>query len=99
MLTENQGSFLGKPIQSGHQSHYVLTDHNGYPITEPQVGNEFTEVVIPQEAQVISIYLVYVTIWNPRTTTITMIAKITSTMNVTMQKRTTTQETNFNLKS
>lgn len=48
------------PIESGYQAHYVLVDENGMPITEADSGSEFSEVVIPQEAQIISTYLVYV---------------------------------------
>jgi len=59
-------SFLGKPMKSGYQCHYVITSRNGYPAT---VGAEKTnelydELVITQESQILPIYLVQLDISN-----------------------------------
>lgn len=57
-LIKNQVSFLSKPIESGYQSHYVVTGKDGFPIKKATSDEEeYTEVVVPQEAQIISLYL------------------------------------------
>jgi len=64
-VTENPSdtdSFLGKPMKSGYQSHFVITSKKGLPIGETErerSGNEFfDELVIIQESQILPIYLV-----------------------------------------
>jgi hypothetical protein len=53
------GNFLGKPIMSGYQSHYVLTKKDsGLPVTEMHTSNEYDELIASQEAQVVTIYMV-----------------------------------------
>jgi len=52
-----EGSLLGQPIMSGYQSHYVVTKKDGTPITDTH-GTEYNELVVSQESQVVSIYLV-----------------------------------------
>jgi hypothetical protein len=64
-VTENPSdtdSFLGKPMKSGYQSHFVITSKKGLPIganEKERSGNEFyDELVIIQESQILPIYLV-----------------------------------------
>jgi hypothetical protein len=52
---------LGQPIKSGYQSHFVVTNKEGGPITKLNKFSEFNELVVAQEAQAVPIYLVYVT--------------------------------------
>lgn len=56
----DRSGFLGKPTVSGYQSHFVLTKSDGTPITREHTQDEFNEIVLGQEAQVVPIYLVSV---------------------------------------
>ena len=57
----SKDNFVGQPTVSGYQSHFVLTNNTGYPITKQfDMDNEFNELVVAQEAQVVSIYIVRV---------------------------------------
>jgi len=49
-------SLVGLPIKSGYQSNYVLTSKGGKIATDVS-GDVFDEIVIPQESQVIPIFL------------------------------------------
>jgi len=57
---KEQKNFLGAPINSGHQSHYVLTQINGLPITKGYNSSQYDEIVIPKESQICPIFLVIV---------------------------------------
>jgi hypothetical protein len=51
-------SFLGRPIKSGYQSNYVLTNREGNPCTKHvQDGKFYDELVLEQESQVVPIYI------------------------------------------
>eukprot|EP01125_Pyxidicula_operculata_P020486 TRINITY_DN7584_c0_g1_i1.p1 TRINITY_DN7584_c0_g1~~TRINITY_DN7584_c0_g1_i1.p1 ORF type:complete len:1741 (-),score=240.11 TRINITY_DN7584_c0_g1_i1:66-5117(-) len=51
-------SLLGKPIKPGYQSHYVLTNRSGSPCTqEKESGKFYDELVIPQESQIVPVFL------------------------------------------
>jgi len=50
-------SLLGKALQSGYQSHYVLTQRNGL-ISAPDGKEVYDELVLNQEAQVVPAYLI-----------------------------------------
>jgi len=64
-VTENpsdEDSFLGKPMKSGYQSHFVITSKKGLPTGETakeRADTEFfDELVIIQESQILPVYLV-----------------------------------------
>lgn len=49
----SKGSHMGKPLQSGCQSHYVLTKKDGTPVTKKmRIGMFYDELVLSQESQV-----------------------------------------------
>lgn len=52
--TNSQETLFGKPLQSGYQSHYVLTNAKGEVHTRESLKNEqiFDEIVCSQESQV-----------------------------------------------
>lgn len=52
-------SFLGSPLRSGYQSHYVLTEISGTPVTkiDPHRKYRYDEIVVVQEAQVRSPFI------------------------------------------
>lgn len=56
--TASVNNMVGKPINSGYQSHFVLTREDGQPISSAHSNHEYNELVVAQEAQVVSIYLV-----------------------------------------
>lgn len=49
-----KNSLLGSPLKSGYQSHYVLTEISGTPVTriDPSKNHHYDEIVVIQEAQV-----------------------------------------------
>lgn len=51
-------SFLGKPMKSGYQSHFIVTGKNGLPIEDYSRTSVYDELVITQESQILPIYLV-----------------------------------------
>lgn len=53
-------SFVGVPTMSGYQSHFVVTNDQGYPIKKKNGKIEYNELVVSQESQVVAIYLVRV---------------------------------------
>jgi len=57
---DSPNTFLGKPIKSGYQSHFVLTDSQGKPVLTDQlgVGLEYNEFVVAQESQVVAVYMI-----------------------------------------
>jgi len=57
---KEEKNFLGAPIESGHQSHYILTNINGQPITKGDKYSLYDEIVIPKESQVCPIFMVSV---------------------------------------
>jgi len=52
-------SFMGQPLKSGYQSHYILTKPDGEPISK-ETSKHYDELVIAQESQVMPIYVVEV---------------------------------------
>jgi len=52
-------SLAGTALQSGAQSHYVVTSIKGFPVTKP-CSSHFDELVITQEAQVVPAFIVTV---------------------------------------
>ena len=52
-------SLLGKPVKSGYQSNYVLTNKDGEILPNPEKTGQtgFDEIVISQESQVVPIYI------------------------------------------
>lgn len=57
---KEKDTFMGSPIKSGYQSHYVLTQVDGHPIpTVPTADIPcYDEVVLAQESQVVPVYVV-----------------------------------------
>jgi len=56
---EEARSFMGQPLRSGYQSHFVLTKKDGAPATEKtQPTDRYDELVIGQESQVMPIFVV-----------------------------------------
>jgi len=53
---KGKGSLLGKPLLPGYNSHYVLTNKNGFVCTDFRV-QYFTEIVVEQESQIIPAYI------------------------------------------
>jgi hypothetical protein len=61
-IIEHRGavkSFLGVPIDSGYQSHYVLTNRDGNPLTK-KTDRYYDEIVLSNEVQVVPVFLLYV---------------------------------------
>lgn len=59
-----EGSFLGKPIASGCQSHYVCTNKAGH--VQTNLSDEtYDEIVIGQESQILPSYVLTVDL-NPK---------------------------------
>eukprot|EP01127_Copromyxa_protea_P015388 TRINITY_DN4423_c0_g1_i2.p1 TRINITY_DN4423_c0_g1~~TRINITY_DN4423_c0_g1_i2.p1 ORF type:complete len:1454 (+),score=193.03 TRINITY_DN4423_c0_g1_i2:579-4364(+) len=52
-----KGSKVGTAIVSGYNSHYVKTLASGYPPPAPQENGLFDEIVVPQEAQIMPVFL------------------------------------------
>jgi len=52
-------SFLGIPIDSGYQSHYVLTNKDGNPI-EKKKDRHYDEFVLASDPQVVPVFLIYI---------------------------------------
>jgi len=52
-------NFLGVPIDSGYQSHYVLTTRDGNPLTKKK-DRYYDEFVLASDPQVVPIFLIYV---------------------------------------
>jgi len=50
-------SFYGAPICKGYQSHYVLTNKDGYP-WKNEKEKQFDELVLPMEEQILPMFLV-----------------------------------------
>jgi hypothetical protein len=56
---EDPKSLRGLPIKSGYQSNYVLTSKRGNVLNQSDKTEEiYNEIVIPQESQVIPVYLI-----------------------------------------
>jgi len=55
---KEEKNFLGAQIQSGYNSHYILTKITGLPITKEDKASPFDEIVIPKESQVCPIFMV-----------------------------------------
>jgi hypothetical protein len=55
---QHYNNLVGKPLISGYQSHFVLTNSEGYPIKTKNNSEEYNEFVVSQEAQVVPIYIV-----------------------------------------
>jgi len=51
-------SHKGKPLQSGYQSHYVVTRRNGHPVENENENEFYDEIVVVQESQIVPIFLV-----------------------------------------
>jgi len=51
-------SFLGLPIDTGYQSHYVITNRKGNPVTKKKTKDIFDEIVLAVDAQVIPVFLI-----------------------------------------
>jgi len=56
---EEKICFLGVPIDSGYQSHYVLTYRDGSPITKMK-EKSYNEVVLASDPQVVPVFLMIV---------------------------------------
>jgi len=56
---KEDNSLIGAALQSGCQSHYVITSIDGYPVKKP-CSVCFTELVINQEAQVLPAFILSV---------------------------------------
>jgi len=56
---EEEHSFLGVPIDSGYQSHYILTNRDGTPVKK-QKERCYDEFVLASDPQVVPVYLLYV---------------------------------------
>jgi len=56
-------SLKGEHIVGGYQSHYVIVNRKGYPLTSEDYENnevQYDEIVIAQESQVVPIFLLSV---------------------------------------
>lgn len=51
---------MGKPISTGCQSHYVLTDKAGYVYHQESREDYYDEVVIGQESQILPSYVLLI---------------------------------------
>jgi len=52
--------FLGVTIESGYQSHYVLTKRDGTPITQKQDKKVYDEFVLASDPQVVPVFLLLI---------------------------------------
>lgn len=50
-------SLLGKPLQSGYNSHYIVTTKSGTCISEEREGSTYDELVIPLEGQIVPAFI------------------------------------------
>lgn len=50
-------SLLGKPLQSGYNSHYIVTTKSGTCISEEREGATYDELVIPLEGQIVPAFI------------------------------------------
>jgi len=55
---KEERSLQGHPLHSGYQSHYIRTKKTGFPIEDCNNTNEWDEIVVGQEAQVVPLFLV-----------------------------------------
>jgi len=52
-------SYLGVPVDSGYQSHYVLTTRTGFPITQDS-EKYYDEFVLASDPQVVPVFLIMI---------------------------------------
>jgi len=52
-----EDSLMGRPMQGGYNSHYVITDKNGNCIEKQRDGIFYDEVVIPNENQIVPAFI------------------------------------------
>eukprot|EP01126_Amoeba_proteus_P056654 TRINITY_DN7142_c0_g2_i3.p1 TRINITY_DN7142_c0_g2~~TRINITY_DN7142_c0_g2_i3.p1 ORF type:complete len:274 (-),score=74.82 TRINITY_DN7142_c0_g2_i3:149-970(-) len=55
---ESGKTFLGAALKSGYNSHYVVVNTEGLPTSMEKKIKFFDEVVVPQEAQIVPLYIV-----------------------------------------
>jgi len=56
--TNEAVSYIGKPVDAGYQSHFVCCGKEGQP-SKTKAQRFFTEFVIPQDSQVVPIYMLH----------------------------------------
>src|SRR5687768_17415025 len=49
---------VGRPLRTGYQSHYVLTERNGSPCKKVRTKGFFDEIVVASETQVLPLLIV-----------------------------------------